>query len=805
MDDSFLSDVSQFIPYSSHVHEKVIKTINGEYLVVWKLNGFSFLGKSGDELYKNHSLFNRCLQSLRAPDVSNISFWAHDVRSKIIVSQTGDFEYPFNKQVNDSYYRRFEVQEAYANDLYLTMLYRPDADKSRGPKTIDGLLNIQNREIAKILELEQFVKSTLIEYSPKSLATYTSNLVVQSEILEFFGFLVNRTKEKIPVQNSRICNYLSTSRHSFDRKNSSFSVDTSNGEKFYGTILSVRDYPNFSYPGILNNLKYINCEYVLTQSFTPYSKKDSLTLIQRTRDRMLTAGDKAMSQIVELNVAMDGVASNSFIFGEYHLTLAVYANQSDRLNEIASDVRAQLASAGFISVREDLAAIGSFYAQLPGNWKLRARKTKLTSLNFLSFSPMHNFASGKERNNPWGDAVTTLQSANGQPYYFNFHATKVNEISLGESALANTIIIGKSGTGKTALVNFLLSQVQKFTPRVTMVFFDKDRGAEIFVRASGGRYVAIRSGVSTGFNPLACAPSPANLNFISGLIKTLSGKSEFTTTEENDIARAVVGILDSPVHLRTLTNLKVYFPNTGDDSIFSRLQKWTKDGALGWVFDNVQDNVDFNAAKIMGFDYTELLDTPEVRVPVVAYLIYRMESIIDGRRFIFVMDEFWKILDGGGALKDFARNKLKTIRKQNGFGIFATQSPEDALKSDISAALIEQTATFILLPNPNADKDDYINGLKLTETEFQSLKQLDERSRMFMVKQGHLSSICQLQLGDQPDTLAVISASSENVGILHDILAEESAMLGTDSSNFDISPDQWLDKYYKSYKGFGVR
>ncbi|GHA72304.1 hypothetical protein GCM10009007_11600 [Formosimonas limnophila] len=72
-------------------------------------------------------------------------------------------------------------------------------------------------------------------------------------------------------------------------------------------------------------------------------------------------------------------------------------------------------------------------------------------------------------------------------------------------------------------------------------------------------------------------------------------------------------------------------------------------------------------------DYTEVIDNPEVRTPVINYFIRRMDSLIDGRRFIYVMDEFWKILDGDGGLKDFAKNKQKTIRKQNGMGIFANQ------------------------------------------------------------------------------------------------------------------------------------
>jgi type IV secretion system protein VirB4 len=155
-------------------------------------------------------------------------------------------------------------------------------------------------------------------------------------------------------------------------------------------------------------------------------------------------------------------------------------------------------------VKEDLAVTAAFYAQFPGNWKYRTRLANVSSLNFLGLSPLHNFATGKKDNNPWGDCVTTLQTTNGQPYYFNFHATHPAENSLGEKAIANTMVIGKSGTGKTALINFLLSQVQKLKPAPTIFFFDKDRGAEIFVRACGGNYLALENGKPTGFNPFQC-------------------------------------------------------------------------------------------------------------------------------------------------------------------------------------------------------------------------------------------------------------------------------------------------------------
>jgi type IV secretion system protein VirB4 len=165
------------------------------------------------------------------------------------------------------------------------------------------------------------------------------------------------------------------------------------------------------------------------------------------------------------------------------------------------------------------------------------------------------------------------------------------------------------------------------------------------------------------------------------------------------------------------------------------------------------------------------------------------------------MDEFWKILDGKGGLKEFAKNKQKTIRKQNGLGIFATQSPEDALASDIAAALIEQTATMILLPNPNASRDDYINGLKLTEAEYQVVVSLDERSRCFLVKQGHASSVCQLNLRGMDDALAVISASTDNIEIMHEVLEEQARNQGVLSN--ELRPEQWLNEFYAQRKGSG--
>lgn len=801
------ASISQFVSLSTHVSPTIVKTTGGDYLTTWHLSGLPFVGREEWELEHKHNTFNRLLQSLRAPDYVNVAFWVHDIRRHRSIDLRPEFQESFNQSLSNRYFSRLSQEKLMNNELYLTMIYRPVVD---GKKFVDKSGNIdrlkaeQEQAIGTLNELATNLEAVLKDYHPYRLGMYEGkNGTVFSETLELFGYILNRVNEPVPVLPAPVYNYLPLSRHLFSAKTGDYIVRTPEGKNHYGAILNLKEYPDGTYPGILNGLKYLDVEYVITHSFSPMSRYDAMKTLERTRGMMISSGDKSFTQIAELDHAMDQLASGNFVLGGYHFSLAIYADSQEQLSQNIASARAELSNAGFVTTKEDLAVCAAYYAQLPGNWNYRTRIANLSSLNFLGLCPLHNFAVGKREGNPWGQCVTVLQTTNGQPYYFNFHATLEGEDSEGEKAIANTMVIGKSGTGKTALINFLLSQVQKYDPKPTIFFFDKDRGAEIFVRACGGAYMALESGQPTGFNPFQCENTEANVQFLCGLMKQLGGKAHYSAAEDDDVLRAVRAMLDTPPALRSISNFQKSLPNTGDDSLYANIRKWTRGNSLGWVFDNPQDKIDFSGANIIGFDYTDVIENPQVRDPVIGYLIHRMEELIDGRRFIYIMDEFWKILDGEGGLKEFAKNKQKTIRKQNGMGIFATQSPEDALKSDISAALIEQTATMILLPNPNADKKDYIDGLKLTDSEFQVVKGLDERSRCFLVKQGHASAVCQLNLRGFDDELAVISASTDNIDIMDGIIKKTAERLGIGIDA--VKPEDWLQTFYNERKGSGKK
>ena len=129
---------------------------------------------------------------------------------------------------------------------------------------------------------------------------------------------------------------------------------------------------------------------------------------------------------------------------------------------------------------------------------------------------LHNFATGKREGNPWGEAITIVKTPSGQPLYLNFHATPEKVNSNDEKALANTQIIGRAGAGKTVLELFLLAMAMKYG--VMGVLFDKDRGAEIGIRAMGGQYTVFHRGAPTGMNPFQLEADEATHSFWMRLV-----------------------------------------------------------------------------------------------------------------------------------------------------------------------------------------------------------------------------------------------------------------------------------------------
>jgi type IV secretion system protein VirB4 len=102
----------------------------------------------------------------------------------------------------------------------------------------------------------------------------------------------------------------------------------------------------------------------------------------------------------------------------------------------------------------------------------------------------------------------------------------------------------------------------------------------------------------------------------------------------------------------------------------------------------------------------------------------------------------------------------------------ATQSAGDVLESPISRTIIEQTPTKVFFPNSDASAEEYLQGFGLSEREYQLIKgQLDPGSRMFLIKQGHHSVVCRLDLRGCEAELAVISGTARDLERVRHLIA----------------------------------
>ena len=518
---------------------------------------------------------------------------------------------------------------------------------------------------------------------------------------------------------------------------------------------------------------------------------------------MSKAGDFAVSQAEELKDALDALTANEFVMGDHHFTLHILTplapQGSDRadiqrlkhLNDDVARARAMLADTGFTTAREDLALEAAFWAQLPGCFSLRPRKAPITSRNFCAMAAFHNFPSGRASGNHWGEALAMLITSARSPYYFSLHASDPKDPDGGSRKdTGHTFICGPTGSGKSVLIGFLVAMLAR--QGATQIIFDKDRGLEILVRALGGTYLPLKNGVPTGFNPLQLEPTPAHIEFLKVWLRALvRGLTPLSVREEADLDHALMGTLALDREARRLSRLIEFTDATRAEGIQARLARWCESsrGDYAWVFDNAEDSLvgELSSATLIGIDVTDFLDHPLTRSPVTLYLFHVIRQLLDGRRFVCWMDEFWKLLSDP-AFETFAKDGPKTWRKLNGVMALATQSASDVLESPISRTIIEQTPTKILFPNPDANLAEYVEGFGLSEREFLLIKeQLEPGSRQFLIKQGHSSVVCQLDLKGFEAELKVISGRASTVEALHRVMEQT----GPD-------PAQWLPVFQQT-------
>jgi type IV secretion system protein VirB4 len=750
------------LPYARLVDANTILLRDGSLMTALQVPGLLF--ETEDSMALNAHAATREVM-LRSTLDARFVLYHHVVRRRVSVELDAHFDDPLSAHIDRRWREKLANGSLFVNDQFLTLVRRPARGKAglaeraakmwrrKGREPVEA----DPRELRSLRAAVQALAATLGDYGAQVLGDYEGPGGAHNELLELLSAIFNGEMRPVrrPSDETDVGRMLPYRRASFGLD--AMELRGASGADF-AAILSLKDYPDATSPGLLDALLRLPCEMVVSETFAPHERQTARERIDLGLRRLRSADEDAMAERADMLAARDALGHGSVSFGDHHLTVLVRERDLERLDDATAACAATLGDAGAIAVREDTNLEPAFWGQFPGNEPYLVRRAMISTANMASFGSLHGFALGQAEGNHWGDAVTLLETTSATPFFFNFH----------HGDLGNFSVIGPSGSGKTVVMNFLAAQAQKFNPRT--ILFDKDRGAELFVRGIGGRYDRIRAGEPTGFNPLALPDSAANRAFLRDWFAVLleaKGPEELAT-----VAAAVDAAYANAAELRRLRHFRellsgAHRPEPGD--LADRLAPWIEGGEHAWLFDNEADRLDLSN-RMLGFDMTALLENPRLRTPTMMYLFHRIEERLDGHPTMILIDEGWKALDD----EVFAariRDWLKTLRKRNALVGFATQSARDALDSRIATALVEQTATMIFMPNAKARSEDYCDGFGLTGHELALVRGLPSHSRAFLIRQPDASVVARLDLSGAPEVLTILSGREGAVRRL-DLLRE---------------------------------
>lgn len=444
--------------------------------------------------------------------------------------------------------------------------------------------------------------------------------------------------------------------------------------------------------------------------------------------------DSAAALVQELGGCLEEIEIKGRALGSFSLTVILYDRERAKLQRTVADCFRVFARQGIQMTEERYNLLNAWLAALPANGEYNLRRHWFLDDNAADLSFLFSSGTGDARDHHLDDEyLAVLESDHHTPYFLTLH----------HADIGHTLVLGATGSGKSFLLNFLITHAQKYGP-VTFLF-DLGGGYESVARLFGGAYLAAGTFNSTvRINPFVLAPTHENRNFLVHFLKVLIGPTaELTESDERDLYEQIENLyLIEPGQRRlsTLTHLL-------NRKLRGVLQKWIEGGQYGSWFDHADDTL--TLASFQAFDFEGMEKTPEVLEALLFYVLHRASAVFSDPQSVatlklFVIDEAWRFFRHP-AIRSYIAEALKTWRKKNGAMILATQSGDDLLRSEILNAIVESCATKLFLANPEIDRNLYREIFHLSETEAEAIARLVPKKQI-LVKRPDIAKVVNLNV-----------------------------------------------------------
>jgi type IV secretion system protein VirB4 len=444
----------------------------------------------------------------------------------------------------------------------------------------------------------------------------------------------------------------------------------------------------------------------------------------KTNQRDVLIDESKQADIENLGECLRALGDGQTL-GDFSLTVVLYSTDLQTINQEMGEFTGVFTNADGALFTETYNQLNALFATVPGNYAQNLRKMYLLNSNYADLSFLFTIHPG-EKTNPHlrSEYLAVLETDNATPYYLNLHNGEV----------AHTLILGMTGSGKSFLCNFLLTNAQKYRPQTYI--FDIGGSFQSLTEIFGGTYLNVgQESRDFTINPFSLPETKENLQFLFSFFRVLiegnDKRYRLDFKEERKLWEAIERMYVVAPEQRTLSTFSQII-----GELKERLHRWTKEGQYGFLFDNVEDTLSFS--KFQTFNFAGWGDAPEVLEPLLFYVLHRASNEIANPAKLatfktFLLDEAWLFIKNE-TIRTYIVAAQKTWRKHNAAMILATQSIKELEESGMLAIVAESCPTKIFLANPEMNRQVYREAFHLNDTEIDIIADLIPPGEMLIRK-----------------------------------------------------------------------
>ena len=643
--------------------------------------------------------------------------------------------------------------------------------KSQGLKIFSNnyyvVISVSGNDAAdKLDQCCNYLESMFAAYKPVLLKNNSTN-----NMARFFGRILSPITKPEPGKcENNIADLVTVD--DVDFLDNGFVKYESGGLTKYAAMVSFKIAPDYLDEEFFINVSTIQTEMICMNGFHIMGVADVATALRQTQSTTDEKNeDSTMEQMATAQSVMDENVSGNQTMVNYYPLFMLFADSVEDLEKYVGEFKKISASFGVSPIVETFASRVSWFSIIPG-FDVFPRTFKLLSKTAAVSIPMDAVPRGNT-NSDWGPGpLVIFPTAQGTPYQFQFH------VSDKPAAVGHSLTIGPTGGGKTTLYSFLIAQSLRH-PKLKAFFFDRNKGAEIFTLATGGKYITMQGkekntdvnvkSFETHLNPLKMADTVANRAFLRRWLAMISGQSDDASADE--IARAVSVNFDYLADKdRKLKNLWESCFSSGG-TMRSALKKWVDELQYGDMFNEDVDTLDLQS-RLTTFDFTDILQDPVLAPAVISYILHRINNttVSGGNPSLIMIDETAPMLENKMFRDNFIAG-LQEGRKNRQAYMVAFQRANVLDKLGIGDVVRGQAQTVIFFRNPGADLSDYehwkLNPLEMAFIQGKAYPNL-KRAVLLSRPVNNESVILNTELGGLGNLLKLFESGRSSV-----LLAEE--------------------------------